>query len=179
MDTNYLINLLDQRTTDYDDIMGELKRRLKVVPLKQLLKKWYKVENPMLKDLFEIAISERIRDFEMVVDYQDYPKTLKKYIEEVTSFDAIWTLMTVRNEEVSRIAKMKCYAFIEQYMDTFDDKKLYELEGDDTYLFKLASDSCVIKIPKRIKVSKQSIKQNEVGKIYQFKKIGGDKNDKY
>ena len=66
-----------------------------------------------------------------------------------------------------------------RYMDTFDDKKLYELEGDDTYLFKLASDSCVIKIPKRIKVSKQSIKQNEVGKIYQFKKIGGDKNDKY
>ena len=175
MDTNYLISLLEQRTSNYGEIMHELKKRLNCVSLKKLLKKWDRVENPILKDLFEVAISERIKNFELVVDYQNYPDPLKKYVEEVKSFDAIWILMHVRNEDILKIARSKCYDFLEEYMDNVDDKVLYELEGDDTYLL-LQLPNGIIKFPQeKSEKNKSVINNDEKGKIYQFKKRGGNK----
>ena len=103
-----------------------------------------------------------------MVEYNEYPKKLKLYIENVISLDAICILMTYKNEKIREIARVKYYNLLEDYMSIIDDDLLYQREGDDSYLLEKKQNN-VIEFP-RIKIESSKKEENGLAKIYKFRK---------
>lgn len=169
IETNYLMELYrEYNANNREDLIKELTKRLKQIPLSELLSKWQQEKNQTLKELLELAIAEVLKRFEPMVEYNEYPKKLKLYIENVISLDAICILMTYKNEKIREIARVKYYNLLEDYMSIIDDDLLYQREGDDSYLLEKKQNN-VIEFP-RIKIESSKKEENGLAKIYKFRK---------
>lgn len=166
MNTYYLMELYRELNKNANEqILIELNKRLKIMPIKELLNKWEKEKNITLKELLEITISERLIRYEPVIDYNEYPEILKQYVENVTSLDALCILMNIHNQTINYKVKDKYNRFIKEYLDLMDNEKLYQTEGNDYYII-LEEMNNIIEFPKE-KVS--GVTENtETAKIYKF-----------
>ena len=178
MNTYYLMQLYRERTKNANQqILIEISKRLKMMPIQELLNKWLKEKNITLKELLEVTISERIVRYEPVIEYENYPEILKKFIEEVTSIDALCILMNLHNEIIKSNAKDKYNQFIKEYLELMDNEQLYQTEGNDCYLTIKHIDN-IIEFPIE-KISKTT-ETTETAKIYKFRKRKKEnENDKH
>ena len=132
MDTPFLMELIKKYSNDnYSDIIKVLKYRLETLSLHELLKKCNSESNIILKEMLETAIAEKIKNFELIEDYEKYPSAMKLYLENITSLDAICTLMSMKNQEIKDYLETKYITLIEEYMKLFDDELLGDELSDD------------------------------------------------
>lgn len=168
MDTPFLMELIKKYSNDnYSDIMKVLKYRLETLSLHELLKKCNSESNIILKEMLETAIAEKIKNFELIEDYEKYPSAIKLYLENITSLDAICTLMSMKNQEIKDYLETKYITLIEEYMKLFDDELLYQTEGDDSYLLSKKNNN-IIKFPKEKIVKTKELSQDGKCKVYQL-----------
>lgn len=157
MDDSYLMELLRQeRAHDRNLAIQELKKRLLQMSPSILLKKWAREKNETILELLEVAISQKYLIYDRITDYNRMSSAAQAYFEEVTSLDAIVNLLQAKNKTVKSLATRKYNELLESYFEKNDELRLYETEGDDSWL------------PEKEKNSQPS--SQKLAKIYQFKK---------
>lgn len=137
MEDYYLIGLLTNGNyrTNIERVKKEIAKRLENKSTRQLLLMWNKTKDSAPKELLEEALAERYKTYEGI--YEFLPNIAKRYVEEVSSFDAIATLSSARCEKISQVAIQKYRDKMEEYLEYYDLYlgKLYETEGSDLDIF--------------------------------------------
>ena len=151
MNDQYLLALLRTgNVKQYSKVVNEIKKRLSNKRLSFLLYKWSEEKNETLKELFEIAIANKISDFFPIMSYNELPKTVKKYLEKVSSIEAISILMNSNIQSISNKSQEKYFDFLDAYLEATEERDLdlYKTEGDDTSIIE-QKETKIIPFPKK------------------------------
>ena len=107
MNVKYLMALFNQKNLNKEEISKVLLKKLEMVKLTDLLKRWNKEKNQTLKN---------------------------RFLYKVSSIDAICILINSYNEQIKQCAYQKYHELLDAYLDAFEneDYKLYLNEGDDS-----------------------------------------------
>ncbi len=138
MDVRYLMALLQRNNGNYEEIVEVLAERLDTLKIRILLEKCNKEKNPLLKELLEVAVARKFLNYILVGDYEIFPTSIKQYLENVSSLDALCLLMQSRNRDIVVMARKKYEELFDAYLETFENENseeaeiLYTTEGDDT-----------------------------------------------
>lgn len=158
----YLFALLKSNNNNVY-IIKEAIEILKNKSFNYLLHKWTKEENDTLKELLEIVIANKISiSFKETTD-----KKIKKYLEKVTSLEAICILLQTNNKDILDYIEEKYNTLFDFYLKETEEKdnSLYQYEGND-----LKTDGKnnykIITFPKQLEKKEKKVKT----KIYRFKK---------
>lgn len=171
MNDQYLLALLrSENLINYDLAIKEMKKRLNNKNITFLLYKWVQEENQTLRELFEIAIANKFSKCFPVANYEELPQIVKKYLEAVSSIEAITILLNVNSKAVQSKTQKKYYEFLEDYLDITEERdfNLYEKEGDDSFIFEEKTRK-IIPFPTEL-VKSTTNKQEEKTKIYKYYK---------
>lgn len=157
MDIRYLMELLRRKNNNYEEIVSVLSERLCLLPMKVLLQKWVIEKNSLLKELIEIAIAKRFLSYTPISEFTSFPRIMKIYLENLTSFDALHILLQSRNRDIVARANQKYQELFDAYLDTFEGTHfsdvMYAFEGDDTKI--VMNDNCKIISFEKVKKKKK------------------------
>ena len=162
MEDYYLIGLLTNGNyrTNIERVKKEFTKRLNCKSTLQLLLMWNKAKDGALKELLEETLADRYKAYEGI--YEFLPNIAKRYLEEVSSFDAVAVLSSAKCEKISQIAIQKYRDKMEEYLEYYDLYlgNLYETEGSDLATFHTN------RLPKQTTDTK--IKEQKKAKIYKI-----------
>ncbi len=134
MKLGYLMALVDNKNIDREELTAILLSKLEALRLPELVKKWQKAKNNTLKELLEIALAQKIAKYSVICKYSSFSNLINKFLEKVTSFDAIIILMNSYDQDIKEYAYSKYHELLDLYLDALEeeDYDLYLNEGDDT-----------------------------------------------
>ncbi len=178
MNDQYLLALLrSENLINYNLAINEMKKRLNNKNITFLLYKWIQEENQTLKELFEIAIANKFSICFPVINYENLPDIVKKYLETVSSIEAITILLNINNQTIQSKSRKKYCEFLEDYLDITEERDfdLYKKEGDDSFIFEE-------KVKKVIPFPTEQVKfSSDIGeektKIYKLSKWNQEEKD--
>ncbi len=146
MNIFFLMALLRQKNVNKEKIIKVLSKRLDSFKLNDLISIWNIEKNNTLKEVLEIAIAKKIINYNQISHNTKMPNFIKRYLNNVTSLDAICLLLKSKNEDIRQVSYSKYQELIDAYLESFDFI-YYENEGDDSFLCN--NNNKIIKYSKR------------------------------
>lgn len=174
VDDYFLVGLLQRPNcmSNVEEIQREFFRRLENESEEQVLVRWKKTQNSIIKELLEEYLATR---YLSGVSITNLSKLSYEYFHNVKSLNAIVSLTYASCPEIRKLATEKYMSAMMEYLEEseWEDWEYYEREGNDS---EISDNNKILKFEeKHGKLNQREIREN--AKIYKISDLKRRKNN--